>query len=161
MQRVKILYNKKDSALIQMAEPQQAYLGKSNMPNQPAMLPTATTRKSNEKSARSLRQPKKCNQIIKKKPTRAREQQREHCSKESKAARNDQGLNPKRSRRAANSQGQGQGAAAICSLFKMKNSSNMKFQTVHTFGCHSWQLLLLLLLQLQMQQTKCINNKNC
>lgn len=51
-----------------MAEPQQAYLGKSNMPNQPAMLPTATTRKSNEKSARSLRQPKKCNQIIKKKP---------------------------------------------------------------------------------------------
>jgi len=32
VQRVKILYNKKDSALIQMAEPQQAYLGKSNMP---------------------------------------------------------------------------------------------------------------------------------
>uniref|UniRef100_A0A1B0BJY9 Uncharacterized protein n=1 Tax=Glossina palpalis gambiensis TaxID=67801 RepID=A0A1B0BJY9_9MUSC len=28
VQRVKILYNKKDSALIQMAEPQQAYLGK-------------------------------------------------------------------------------------------------------------------------------------
>jgi len=26
------------------------------------------------------------------------------------------------------------GAAAICSLFKMKNSSNMKFQTLHTFG---------------------------
>lgn len=71
MQRVKILYNKKDSALIQMAEPQQAYLGKSNMPNQPAMLPT--TGKSNEKSARSLRQPKKCNQIIKKDPTRERE----------------------------------------------------------------------------------------
>lgn len=152
MQRVKILYNKKDSALIQMAEPQQAYLGKSNMPNHPAMLPT--TGKSNEKSARSLRQPKKCNQIIKKDPTRerVREQQSEHCSKESNA-RNDQGLNPKRSQAGA-------GAAAICSLFKMKNSSNMKFQTVHTFGCHSWQLLLLLL-QLQMQQTKCINNKNC
>lgn len=30
VQRVKILYNKKDSALIQLAEPQQAYLGKSN-----------------------------------------------------------------------------------------------------------------------------------
>lgn len=29
VQRVKILYNKKDSALIQMAEPHQAYLGKS------------------------------------------------------------------------------------------------------------------------------------
>jgi hypothetical protein len=28
VQRVKILYNKKDSALIQMAEPHQAYLGK-------------------------------------------------------------------------------------------------------------------------------------
>lgn len=28
VQRVKILYNKKDSALIQMAEPQQAYTGK-------------------------------------------------------------------------------------------------------------------------------------
>lgn len=27
VQRVKILYNKKDSALIQMAEPHQAYLG--------------------------------------------------------------------------------------------------------------------------------------
>lgn len=27
MQRVKILYNKKDSALIQMAEPHQAHLG--------------------------------------------------------------------------------------------------------------------------------------
>lgn len=28
VQRVKILYNKKDSALIQMAEPHQAHLGK-------------------------------------------------------------------------------------------------------------------------------------
>lgn len=28
VQRVKILYNKKDSALIQMAEPHQAYLGR-------------------------------------------------------------------------------------------------------------------------------------
>lgn len=63
-----------------MAEPQQAYLGKSNMPNQPAMLPTATTRKSNEKSARSLRQPKKCNQIIKKKTQRERESRRENIA---------------------------------------------------------------------------------
>jgi len=31
----------------------------------------------------------------------------------------------------------GAGAAAICSLFKMKNSSNMKFQTLHTFGNQS------------------------
>lgn len=31
VQRVKILYNKKDSALIQMAEPHQAYLGKFTM----------------------------------------------------------------------------------------------------------------------------------
>jgi polypyrimidine tract-binding protein 2 len=31
VQRVKILYNKKDSALIQMAEPHQAYLGKNNI----------------------------------------------------------------------------------------------------------------------------------
>lgn len=30
VQRVKILYNKKDSALIQMAEPHQAYLGELN-----------------------------------------------------------------------------------------------------------------------------------
>lgn len=29
VQRVKILYNKKDSALIQMAEPHQAYLGEN------------------------------------------------------------------------------------------------------------------------------------
>jgi len=29
VQRVKILYNKKDSALIQMSEPHQAHLGKS------------------------------------------------------------------------------------------------------------------------------------
>lgn len=62
-----------------MAEPQQAYLGKSNMPNQPAMLPTATTRKSNEKSARSLRQPKKCNQIIKKNQ-RERESRRDNIA---------------------------------------------------------------------------------
>lgn len=31
VQRVKILYNKKDSALIQMAEPQQGHLGKQSM----------------------------------------------------------------------------------------------------------------------------------
>lgn len=31
VQRVKILYNKKDSALIQMAEPHQAYLGKCKL----------------------------------------------------------------------------------------------------------------------------------
>lgn len=53
VQRVKILYNKKDSALIQMAEPQQAYLGKSNMPK-PTALPSSPPTghpKSNEKSA--------------------------------------------------------------------------------------------------------------
>lgn len=112
-----------------MAEPQQAYLGKSNMPNQPAMLPTATTRKSNEKSARSLRQPKKCNQIIKKNPTRKREQEREHCSKESKAARNDQRLNPKRSRRAAKpdrGRGRGQLQFAACLKWKIPATWNSK-----------------------------------
>lgn len=52
MQRVKILYNKKDSALIQMAEPQQAYLGKSNTSKQQRNKPRPAIRpKSNEKSA--------------------------------------------------------------------------------------------------------------
>lgn len=123
MQRVKILYNKKDSALIQMAEPQQAYLGKSNMPNQPAMLPT--TRKSNEKSARSLRQPKNSIQIIKK--ANETEREREHCSKESNA-RNDQGLNPKRSSSRSQQAGQagGQLQFAACLKWKIPATWNSK-----------------------------------